>query len=107
MKEVKTMLLGGYQIIDFGGKTLSGSNQTFAGIYKKCKSRKPILLTNFGFSTAKFSAVWCVPKYNSQNTDYVLTIAMALSGNNPNLNITVKSTDVVTAAYGAAYTPAT
>ena len=61
-------MIGGYQIIDFGGKTLSSTAQTIKGIYRQASCGKPIIVRNFKVSTTLFSGSYICQRVASSSS---------------------------------------
>ena len=61
-------MIGGYQIIDFGGVTLSSTKQVIKGAYRKASCGKPIIVQNFKVSTTLYAGSYiCQRIANSAN----------------------------------------
>ena len=89
-------MVGGYQIIDFGGKTLSSTSQTIAGIHRKCSSGKPIIVRNFKVSTTLYSGSYIAQRVAGSSGAWNLYVPNTKSSNSTYYTIVVTTADGVT-----------
>lgn len=87
-------MIGGYQIIDFGGVTLSSTKQVIKGVYRKASCGKPIIVQNFKVSTTLYAGSYICQRVKS-STNWVLYVPNTKTSNTTYYTITIESDDKV------------
>ena len=85
---------GGYQIIDLGGKALSGTIANLPALIAGANG-KPIILTNFKISTTLYGDMY-VCNYIKSGTSYIVSFILS----NTLYKVTITNAGAITLASG-------
>lgn len=85
------MKIGGYQIIDLGGKKLTSNvGMTYNGLYEKIEgTNKPILVSGINLGGKEYHDTWCEFNVNGSNYEGLIY------GN----KIVIQDNDVITVTF--------